>query len=106
VLDADRHPGRDLEAKIAATRHDLMAEHLDVAVERVAQLFEQTGSLIETIERLRGPGRSLRPYEVPDLDGVEKWLADNEVLDPEGPGEMFEATTHRGLFRGRLKRKR
>jgi hypothetical protein len=43
---------------------------------------------------------------VPDLDGVEEWLADNEVLDPEGPGEMFEATTHRGLFRGRLKRKR
>lgn len=68
--------------------------------------MEQTGSLIETIERLRGPGRSLRPYEVPDLDGVEKWLADNEVLDPEGPGEMFEAVTHRGLFRGRLRRRR
>jgi hypothetical protein len=42
---------------------------------------------------------------VPDLDGIEKWLADNEVLDPEGPGEMFEATTHRGLFRGRLRRR-
>jgi len=68
-------------------------------------MIEQSGSLIETIERLRGPGRSLRPYEVPDLDGVEKWLADNEVLDPEGPAEMFEPTTRRGLFRGRLRKR-
>jgi len=104
VIDADRQPHRGLETKIAATRDALIAEHLDVPIERVAQLIEQTGSLIETIERLRGPGRSLRSYEVPDLDSVEKWLADNEVLDPEGPGEMFEATTHRGLFRGRLRR--
>ncbi|WP_293877106.1 phospholipase D-like domain-containing protein [Sphingomonas sp. UBA978] len=105
VLDAERHPDAGLENRILATRHDLMAEHLDVAPERVAQLMEQTGSLIETIERLRGPGRSLRPYEVPDLDGIQKWLADNEVLDPEGPGEMFEATTQRGLFRGRLRKR-
>lgn len=105
VVDAARHPDRGLEATIAGIRHDLLAEHLDVAVERVAQLVEQTGSLIETIERLRGPGRSLRPYEVPDLAGIETWLADHEVLDPEGPGEMFEATTKRGLFRGRLRRR-
>ncbi len=26
-------------------------------------------------------------------------LADNEVLDPEGPDEMFEPLTRRGLFR-------
>lgn len=106
VIDAVRHPDDGLEAKIVAVRNDLIAEHLDVPAERVGQLIEQTGSLIETIERLRGPGRSLRPYAAPDLDGVEKWLADNEVLDPEGPGEMFEAVTHRGLFRGRLRRGR
>ena len=84
---------------------DLMAEHLGVSPATVAATIEETGSLIATIERLRGSGRSLRPYEVPDLDGVQEWLADNEILDPEGPGEMFEATTHRGLFRGRLKRR-
>ncbi|GAA3271071.1 hypothetical protein GCM10020258_45620 [Sphingomonas yabuuchiae] len=51
-----------------------------------------------------GRGRSLRPYEVPDLSSVEEWLADNEVLDPEGPDEMFEAFSQRkGLFR-RLRR--
>ncbi|RYI92611.1 MAG: phospholipase, partial [Acetobacteraceae bacterium] len=51
------------------------------------------------IESLAGPGRSLRPYETPDLTAVEAWLADNEVLDPEGPGEMFESLAKRGLFR-------
>ncbi|PVE54518.1 phospholipase [Arthrobacter sp. TPD3018] len=104
VVDAARHPGRGLEATIADARADLMAEHLGVSPAKVAATIAETGSLIATIEQLRGSGRSLRPYEVPDLDGVQEWLADNEVLDPEGPGEMFEATTHRGLFRGRLKR--
>ena len=59
--------------------------------------------MIATIERLRGAGNRLRPYEVPDLSAVDAWLADNEVLDPEGPEEMFESLTKRSLFR-RLRR--
>ncbi|WP_308814263.1 phospholipase D-like domain-containing protein [Sphingomonas sp. GV3] len=104
VLDASDNPGQDLAATIASVRDDLIAEHLDVAPERVSAVLAETGSLIETIERLRGPGRTLRPYQVPDLPKVEKWLADNEVLDPEGPAEMFEPLFKRGLFRGRLRR--
>ena len=45
------------------------------------------------------PGRTLRPYRTPDLNAVQEWLADNEVLDPEGPEEMFEPISERGLFR-------
>ncbi len=45
------------------------------------------------------PPKTLVPYQVPDLTSVEEWLADNEVLDPEGPDEMFEALSKRGLFR-------
>ena len=71
----------------------------------VSDLIAETGSLIETIERLRGKGKTVQPYEVPDLTAVEEWLADNEVLDPEGPEEMFEALSKRGLFR-RLRRKK
>ncbi|WP_232834048.1 MULTISPECIES: phospholipase D-like domain-containing protein [unclassified Sphingomonas] len=104
VLDAAQSPGKGLEAAIAGARDDLIAEHLDVAPERVSAVFAETGSLIETIERLRGPGRTLKPYRIPDLPAVEKWLADNEVLDPEGPAEMFEPLVKRGLFRGRLTR--
>jgi phosphatidylserine/phosphatidylglycerophosphate/cardiolipin synthase-like enzyme len=84
---------------VRAIRDGLIAEHLGLPVARVAAQIDARGSLIDTIEALRGKGRSLRPYEVPDLSAVEAWLADNEVLDPESPSEMFEATAKRGLFR-------
>jgi phosphatidylserine/phosphatidylglycerophosphate/cardiolipin synthase-like enzyme len=96
----------DRPAEIARIRDSLLAEHLGVAEHEVAAGVAQDG-LIATIERLRGPGRSLIPYAPEDLNDVEKWLADNEVLDPEGPAEMFEAFTARdGLLRRLRHRKR
>ena len=76
-----------------------MAEHLGCPPERVAATFAETGSLVETVERLRGPGRSLRPYAPPDLSDIEKALADNEALDPENPDELFEPFSGGGLLR-------
>ena len=84
---------------IAAIRDDLIAEHLDLPLERVAAVIAERG-LIAGVEELRQkPGRTLRPYRTPDLNAVQEWLADNEVLDPEGPEEMFEPISERGLFR-------
>lgn len=91
---------------IGAVRDGLIGEHLGVPAARIAAELAARGSLIATIEALRGEGRSLRPYRMPALTGVEAWLADNEVLDPETPGEMFEATTKRGLFRRRMRQPR
>lgn len=93
-------------ARIAAIRDDLLAEHLGVAPERVKATLAETGSLIATVEALRGEGRSLRPYQAPDIGAVQAWLADHEVLDPEGPDEMFEPLSRRGLFRWRLRQPR
>ena len=96
------------DSRIAAIRDGLMAEHLGRSPEEVAAAFAQTGSLIETVERLRGAGRSLRPYAPPQLSEIEKALADNEALDPENPDEMFEPFSGGGLLRrlGRLGRNR
>ncbi|MBA2936665.1 phospholipase [Sphingomonas sp. CGMCC 1.13654] len=102
-VDSARQSGSGLEDSIAGVRNGLLAEHLDVPPERVAAVLKQTGSLIATIERLRRAGHSLRPYQIPDLAAVTKWLADNEVLDPESPDEMFEPMTGGGLLR-RLRR--
>ncbi|RYY09242.1 MAG: phospholipase, partial [Alphaproteobacteria bacterium] len=103
VIDA-AHPGNaDERATIAGIRNSLLAEHLDTTSETITAMIEETGSIITTIERLRGEGRSLRPYEVPDLDAVRTWLADNKVLDPEGPKEMFEALSARKPLLGRLR---
>jgi phosphatidylserine/phosphatidylglycerophosphate/cardiolipin synthase-like enzyme len=103
TIDA-RHPGNEgASPRIRALRDSLLAEHLGVEAGAVAAAIDAKGSLIGAIEALCGPGRSLRPYQVPDLPDVEKWLADNQVLDPEGPGEVFEAMTKGGLLR-RLRR--
>jgi phosphatidylserine/phosphatidylglycerophosphate/cardiolipin synthase-like enzyme len=99
---ADQRP--EMAERIRALRDALIAEHLGVAPDTVANAVARTGSLIATIEALITNGRSLVRYEIPDLSGVEQWLADNEVLDPEGPGEMFEPLSERGLFRRWFKR--
>ena len=99
-------PDDEARATIARIRTGLIAEHLNVAPEEVDRVFTETGSLIATVERLRGSGKTLDPYEVPELSAVTEWLADNEVLDPEGPDEMFESLAKRGLFRRRLRKPR
>lgn len=106
VIDTDQGDNRGRTAQIAIIRTSLLAEHLGVEPAEVERVFADTGSLIATVDTLRGRFDKLRPYEVPDLPAVEKWLADNEVLDPEGPEEMFESIAARGLFRGRLARHR
>jgi phosphatidylserine/phosphatidylglycerophosphate/cardiolipin synthase-like enzyme len=88
-----------ISAAVSGLRDRLLGEHLGLAPETVRARIAAEGSLIAAIEALRGEGRSLRPYQVPDLNGVETWLADNELLDPEGPEEIFKPLSQRGLLR-------
>lgn len=102
-LDAGDDAKPEVRRAITELRDSLIAEHLGVDPAKVTESIAATGSIIATIEALRGDGRSLRPYVLPEVTGLGAWLADNEVLDPEGPGEMFESLSKRGLFRRRLK---
>lgn len=104
VIDAARDANADERDTISGIRNSLLAEHLDTDPETIAALIAETGSIIQTIERLRGDGRSLRVYEVEELDAVREWLADNKILDPEGPGEMFEALSARKPLLKNLRR--
>ena len=107
AIDCAASGNGDCAKAIADVRDGLIAEHLGCDIVEVTKTVAETGSLIATIERLRFTGRknardrrsTLMPYEIPELSAVEAWLADNEVLDPEGPDEMFEAMGERGLFR-------
>ena len=103
ALDAAQDATGGMGRALLALRDDLLAEHLGCTPADVTAAIARHGSVIAAIEELRGAGRSLVPYEVPDLNAVEEWLADNEILDPDGPDEMFEAPGKRGLFRGRLR---
>ena len=97
------HPSSPISGD--AIRDGLIAEHLGLPRERVATEIDERGSIIGAIERLWGTGKTLRAFEIPNLAEVEKWLADNEVLDPEGPSEMFEPSSGGGLLH-RLRRTR
>lgn len=101
-----------LDEKLTAFRNDLIGEHLGVGAGTVFSAIEHhNGSLIEAIEALRRSRpnegnisrRTLIPYETPKLADLARWLADNEIFDPEGPEEAFEPIETRGLFRGRLR---
>ena len=98
LVSGANHDG--VRTAAVALRDGLIAEHLGIGAGEVGAEIEELG-MIAAIEKLRGDGRSLRPYQLPDVGEVSKWLADNELLDPEGPEEMFEPLTKRGLFRRR-----
>jgi phosphatidylserine/phosphatidylglycerophosphate/cardiolipin synthase-like enzyme len=90
--------------RIAAIRDGLVAEHLGRDPAEIGEAVAAQGSLGLAIEALRQrPGRTLVPYVTPTLSGLEQWLADNELLDPESPAEMFESLAKRDLL-ARLRR--
>ncbi|WP_240309579.1 MULTISPECIES: phospholipase D-like domain-containing protein [Sphingomonas] len=95
ALDATSDAER---TEIAAIRTGLMAEHLGVDVAEVAARFAATGSLLETVEALRGPGRSLVLLPIEKPSEAAEFIADRELLDPKSPAMMFEGMTHRSLF--------
>ncbi len=104
TIDNMSKPCKKTAEGISAVMFDLIGEHLDIAADDIAAEFALSHSITSSIEKLRGEGHSLRHYTVPELTDTEKYLADHEVLDPEGPEEMFEAMSTRSIFRGRLGR--
>lgn len=78
--------GDRLRDTIAAVRRSLLCEHLGVDADAFsAALHRASGSVLETIEALRGPGRTLKPLEPAEIAEDESALAENELLDPERP---------------------
>lgn len=72
---------------ITRLRDRLLAEHLDVTPERVAAELAGRGSLIEEIERLRGPGRSLARFPEVSPDRLDEVLTRSRLFDPDAPAE-------------------
>jgi len=95
TIDAASAPDVGVERVIADIRDGLLAEHLGATRESLTRKMAETGSLIASIAALQTPGRSLRDYELPELTAAGEWLADSELLDPEGPDAMFEPLSRR-----------
>ena len=86
---------------IRALRHSLLAEHLSLEEEEVGPLLDKHGSMAAMIDSLGDDRpRSLRRLQIEEPTALAKTMADNEVLDPETPQEMFDfVQARRGLFR-------
>jgi phospholipase D1/2 len=95
--DDDTH----LSRTIRRFRARLLAEHLGTSPEQVSAVMAEKRSLIAAIEALSGPGRSLRPFDPPEVNDAEKALADHELLDPERPRSLWQALSrpHLPVFR-------
>ena len=103
LIDAD-HAGNDgASTVIAGLLTDLLGEHLGAKAKQVERELERSGSLIETIEKLRGNGRTLVPLEVEQPNAVEAAIAENELLDPESAEKSVDHSSKLGLL-GRLRR--
>lgn len=83
AIDSAFDGGAPVASRIREIRTDLLAEHLGVPVETVVARLDR-GSMIETIEALRGPGHSLRPFEQGPNADLAEIIASNNLLDPEG----------------------
>jgi phosphatidylserine/phosphatidylglycerophosphate/cardiolipin synthase-like enzyme len=104
LVDCRLAANRDCAGAIAKLRADLLGEHLGRKPEDVHSLCNQQGSLIRTIEKLRGEGRTLVPFDPPDTNALQEAVANSEILDPESADQPFEPIARRHLLRG-LKRR-
>lgn len=85
-----------------ALRGDLLAEHLGTGRDALDAAIAEAG-LIGAIERLRGEGRSLRPFDRGEIAEDDSTIAENALADPEGvEGGLVDRFTDavRDLFRG------
>ncbi len=97
-IDCERPGNESACTSIKALRASLLAEHCGLSPERVTQLLDAGTSMRQIIERERGNGPELRLLDLPELDETEKAIAENAILDPENPDEMFEPFSSPGLF--------
>ena len=107
MIDGRDRP--DVQAKIAELRNDLLAEHLGKEPDEIAESLARTGSMVATIDALRGSGRTLVPFEPEEPSAAARSVAATEMLDPEAPNEIFDPRAARpGLLsafgRGRKRR--
>lgn len=100
----------EISAAVTGMRDRLLGEHLGVPPEEVAQaVAAHDGRLVAAVESLRRPhGRSLVPYDPPELGPGDRALAETELLDPERTPNRWQRVRHsfRPQLSGSMTRRR
>ena len=99
-IDAARPGNAHAGAPIKRLRIALLAEHTGLSEPDVAARLAGNASMIDLITQAPRTGKFLKPFTLRPLTDAEKAVADNALLDPERPEELFEPfSKRRGLFR-------
>lgn len=72
-------------AAVAGFRNRLLAEHLGVSPEAVAERLSGNPSLIAAIEGLLGNARTLKPLDGKVSELADEFLPEAQIVDPERP---------------------
>lgn len=97
VIDTALEANRNTGPAIAGLRTRLIAEHLNVEPDVFAREFEQRGSLVDAIEALRGDGKTLELLDLIKPGPLDRFIAENELLDPESADSFLDPIGERGL---------
>ncbi len=81
-----------LNLAIGEFRNRLLAEHLDIEPETVQEAFSRKGSLIATVESLRGEGRTLKVFDGHVDPEVDELVPEDAIVDRERPITLDEMT--------------
>jgi phosphatidylserine/phosphatidylglycerophosphate/cardiolipin synthase-like enzyme len=80
--DANGTDDAVVRSHITSVRHELVSEFLGVSVGEFESTMRRCGSLLKTIEALRGQGRSLRAFTERTVADEASPLAESELTDP------------------------
>ena len=84
-LAFEAHGDPRIQSAISAFRSRLLAEHLGMEASKIQECLAREGSLIRTIESLRGSGRTVRPWRFRVAADVDAWVPDEDIVDPGQP---------------------
>jgi phosphatidylserine/phosphatidylglycerophosphate/cardiolipin synthase-like enzyme/uncharacterized membrane protein YdjX (TVP38/TMEM64 family) len=91
-LAVDATEDSRVEEAAGGFRNRLLAEHLGKKTREVEEAWRESGSLIRTIEGLRGGARTLEPLRIEEGGAAREaeLLSDIPFVDPERPAEIEE----------------
>ncbi|WFL79097.1 phospholipase D-like domain-containing protein [Altererythrobacter arenosus] len=99
-IDARRAGNEHAAEQIARVRYSLLAEHCGLDEEAVPGLISRYGSMSNMIENIGNErSRTLRRFELEEVNAAQETIAESGLLDPETPDELFEPFAKGGLFR-------
>jgi phosphatidylserine/phosphatidylglycerophosphate/cardiolipin synthase-like enzyme len=96
IEDAGRE---DIRREIRCVRDELLSEHLGVPVAEFGEALRAHGSMVATIEALRGHGKTLQLFTEQTVADEEGPLAENELMDPDHVPRSLTRSVQRFITR-------